>query len=199
MPDVYLGRFNRWIEKLFNVKGGPTVVDVSHQVMSMLSLDKGVDHRYLEGWNRFAVVANQPAVAAQFSRFRIRNPAGSNMVAVIEQIFVFEAASDQAFVAWGAVTSDLANLVTLTFTRMDPRGNPQPVSIVSINAQAGGGQPLLQRPVTATAGTDFINDPNQEIPNLPGQAVDIQAQVANQPLVTTIMWRERPLESSELT
>lgn len=200
MPDTYLGRFNRWIEKLFNVKGGPTVVDVSHQVLSTLSLDKGVDHRYLEGWNRFAVVNAVAALAANFGRVRIRNAAGSNVMIVLEQLNTFSgsAVADSPLVAWGAVSTDLANLQTLTFTRMDPRGNPQPTAIVSFNAQASGGQPLLQRIQPAGNGVDFINNPNQEIPILPGQSVDIQSNTANTQLTCGLMWRERPLESSEL-
>lgn len=201
MSDSALGRFNRWVEKFYNVKGGPTVVDVNHQVMQTLAIDKGVDHRYLEGWNRFAVVQVIAAVAAQASRFRIRNPAGSNVITIIEQLncFVTTGATDDPFVTWGAVTTDLANLTTLTFTRMDPRGNPQPTNIVSFNQQAAGGQALLNRIMPVGSNIDFINYPDQQIPNLPGQAVDVQSQVLNQQLVVGIMWRERALESSELT
>lgn len=200
MPDIWLGRISRWIEKFFNVKGGPSLVDLQPSLQATIALDKGVDHRYLEGQNRFSVEANQAAVAAQNSRARIRNPGGSNMIIVLEQLCFFSGgAADSPIVTWGAVTTDLATLITLTFTRMDPRGQPQPTAIVSVNAQAAGGQAFMQRVSSTTTNIDFINNPNQEIPILPGQAVDVQCQTVNNALNVTFMWRERALESSELT
>lgn len=199
MADVWLGRFNRALEKLFNVKGGPTVVDVNHQVQAMIGLDRGVDQRYLEGWNRFASVAAVAALAANFARARIRNPPGSNVILVLEQLNVMETAPDTPLVTWGATITDLANLVSITFSRMDPRGNPQPTAIVSQNSQAAGGLVFMQRAVGSTLNADFINYSDQQIPVLPGQVVDVGAQVANQAMQVGFMWRERALESSELT
>lgn len=190
------------MQKLFYIQsGGPaSIYTVDPAIQTVLQADKGVDHRYLEGWNRFAVVAAQTAVAAQFSRVRIRNPVASNVIIVLEQLSVFESTADNPLVTWGATVTDLATLISLTFTRMDPRGNPQPSAIISVNAQAAGGQALLQRPLSSgTVSQDFINNPNQEIPILPGQVVDIQAGIVNLALFATLMWRERVLEASELT
>lgn len=199
MPDIWLGRFSRWVEKTFNIKGGPALVDLNPSVVTMLPLDKGVDQRYLEGWNRFGVVALQGAVAANFSRVRIRNPVGSNVILVLEQLAVASSTADSPLVTWGATVTDLTTLITLTFTRMDPRGNPQPTAIVSTAAQAAGGQALLQRSVGTNITVDFIQTADQEIPILPGQVLDVQSFSANLTLTVTLMWRERALESSELT
>lgn len=198
MADVWLGRFSRWVEKWLNIKGGPALVDLDPQARVVFPYSIGVEDRYLQGWNRFAVVANVAAVSAQFSRARIRNPVGSNVMIVIEQLTIDSSVADTPLVTWGATTTDLTTLVTLTFTRMDPRGNPQPTAIVSFNQQASGGQALLQRGVAAALSTDYITNQDTQIPILPGQVVDVQAFAANTTLLVSFMWRERPMESSEL-
>lgn len=199
MRSVNLGRWSRRVERYFNMKGGGGLMDVEQSLRMVLSFASGVEERYLEGWNRFAVVANQAAVAAQNSRCRIRNPVGSNMIAVIEQLSLFTSGPDNPLVTWGPTTTDLTTLVTLSSTRMDPRGSPQPTSIVSINAQAAGGQAFMQQVSNSTFSSNYIQTVSQEIPVLPGQVVDVQATNVNVGLDVTFMWRERALEQSELT
>lgn len=202
MRSVNLGRWSRYVERYFNIKGGGGLYDVEQTLRLGLLFQSGAEDRYLQGWNRFAVVASQTAVAAQFARTRIRNPVGSNVIAVLEQICYFSttATADTPFVTYGAATTDLTTLIGLTFTRMDPRGSPQPTSIVSTNQQAAGGQALLQRGITgANVNVDYINSTDQQIPILPGQVVDVQANTANTASTVTFIWRERALEASELT
>lgn len=198
MP-AYIYRVSQWLEKRFNAKGGQVITDLDPSLGVEMSFPSGVEDRYLQGWNRFAVAVTVTAVAAQNSRVRFRNPAGSNTIAVLEQLAVTSTVLDSPLVTWGAVNTDLLTLTTLTFTRMDPRGNPTPTSVVSSNQQATGGQAFLQRDVAANSTIDYINNTDQEIPNLPGQAVDIQANTANTQIIVTLMWRERALELSELT
>lgn len=197
MRSINLGRWSRRVERYFNMKGGGGLMDVEQAIRMVLSFSSGVEERYLEGWNRFAVAANQAAVAAQFSRVRVRNPTGSNVIVVVESLYLFlNNTADTPFVTWGPTTSDLATLVTLTASRMDPRGQPQPSTILSQAAQAAGGQPFLQ---TGTTPKEFILTPNMEIPILPGQALDVQSNTANVQLGVSTIWRERALETSELT
>lgn len=199
MRSVNLGRWSRRVERYFNIKGGGGLMDVEQALRMTLSFATGVEERYLEGWNRFAVVTTVAAVAANFSRVRIRNPVGSNVVVVLEQLAANVSTQDTVLVTWGPTVTDLTTLTTLTSTRMDPRGNATPTAIVSGNAQAAGGQAFLQRVVPTTATVDFVQNSDQEIPILPGQVVDIQDLAANITLAVTLMWRERALEASELT
>lgn len=180
------------------MKGGGGLMDVDQSIQPILPFFNGVEDRYAQGWNRFAVVTNVAAVAAAFPRSRMRNTAGSNVVIVVEHLIYFSAA-DQPIVTWGATTTDLTNLAVLSFTRMDPRGNPTPTAIVSFISQAAGGQPLLQKSILAGTSCDFILNPDQQIPILPGQAVDVQGNVANTQAIVSWMWRERAMEASELT
>lgn len=198
MP-LYTYRLSQWIEKRFNAKGGNVITDIETVARAILQFPSGVEDRYLQSWNRYGVIANQAAVAAQNSRVRIRNPVASNVILVLEQLACFTSGPDNPLVTWGPTTTDLATLVVMTSTRMDPRGNPQPTAIVSNNAQAAGGQAFLQRPSGTTFTTDFINGSDQQIPVLPGQVVDIQATNVNVGLDVSFIWRERALEPSELT
>lgn len=203
MP-AYIYRVSQWLEKRFNAKGGQVITDLDPRLGVEMTFPSGVEDRYLQGWNRFAVATNVAALAANFGRARIRNPGGSNVIAVLEMLSILEvgagAVAETPIATWGAVTTDLTNLVGLTFTRMDPRGNPTPTVIVSFVAQAAGGQALLQKGITVAGGTvEFIQNPNQEIPILPGQAVDLQSSTANTQAIMSFMWRERALELSELT
>lgn len=199
--SVYIYRLSQWIEKRFNAKGGNVITDIDQIARAIVPWQVGVEERYLQSWNRYAVVVNQAAVAANNSRARIRNPVGSNVIIVIEKIDYFNfTGADSALVTWGAVTTDLTSLVTVTFTRMDPRGNPQPTAIVSQAAQAAGGQAFLQGGASGTnVNFSFIQNPDQQITVLPGQAVDVQASTVNTSMVISFMWRERALELSELT
>lgn len=198
MP-VYVYRLSQWIEKRFNAKGGNVITDIDPAGRLVIPWQVGVEERYLQGWNRFAVVTSQAAVAANFSRIRIRNPGGSNVIVVLEQIAANVGTQDTVLVTWGPVAADLTTLTNVAASRMDPRGNPQPSAIVSAQAGASGGNPNLERNVVSSSTVDFINNPDQEIPILPGQTVDLQAVTANNAMTVTFMWRERALELSELT
>src|SRR5467141_951604 len=84
--EILAGRYNRFLQKLFQLKGGPPSAQLASEVMPVFPFFTGVEHRYLEGWDRYAIFLTQPAVAAQNSALRIRNPATSNIVIVIEGI-----------------------------------------------------------------------------------------------------------------
>lgn len=199
MP-AYIYRVSQWLEKRFNAKGGGVITDLDPSLGAELSFPSGVEDRYLQGWNRFAFLAVQAAVAANFSRVRIRNPPGSNVIAVMEMITVLgTAASDQPILTYGATITDLTGVFSLTFTRQDPRGNPQPSMIISAAAQAAGGTPILQKGVLQNTNAEFILTNDQQIPLLPGQVIDLQSNIANTQLNVNFMWRERALELSELT
>lgn len=201
MPDIWLGRFSRWVEKFFNVKGGPSLLDLSPSVMPTLALDRGVDHRYLEGWNRFGNNAVVAAVAASFGNIKLRNPVGSNVMVVIERLLWY-AAGDSPQMGWGTTTTDLTTIIVNTFSRFDPRGNPQPTLIFSSQSTATVFTgPVIQIPAGNTGATqaEFVTSLNTEIPIIPGNAIQLQSVVANIAVNASVIWRERPMETSELT
>lgn len=198
MADVWLNLTNRFVEKLFNVKGGPTVVDINPSVQVTLQLDADNEIRYLEGWNRYGVNVAVGAVAAQFGTVQIRNPAGSNVIAVVESLRFNPAAADSPTLTWGATVTDLATLASLTFTRIDPRGNPQPTCIISSTTTTANLAVFAQFN-TSTISVEFIPTPHCEYTVLPGQILKVFGGVANQIINVSWLWRERVMETSELT
>lgn len=201
MPSVWLQTFNRWMEKRFNVKGGPTVVDIDPAMRLVYDYPSGNDDSYLQGWSRYMVCANQAAVAAQFAEFRLRNPVGSNVVAVIERISCLTAAAADTFLLTaGSSTLDLATIQAPA--RLDPRAGPNPTIIVSNSTSAsasGSNGPFFGIAAVNTANTEFIRYRDEQFPILPGFLLDIKNNAANTACFFSVLWRERTLETSELT
>src|SRR5258708_40367383 len=90
--EILAGRYNRYLQKLFVLKGGPPSAQLASEVMPTFSFFTGVENRYLAGWDRFGNSSSQAGVAAVTSGIRLRNPLGSGTIAVDENIFVLNAA-----------------------------------------------------------------------------------------------------------
>lgn len=199
------GRFARWLEKFFNLKSAFSVVnDVSSSIQAVLVVHNGVEDRYLQGWDTFQSSTTAAAVAAQFSRFQIRNPAGSGVVVVIEHLSF--ASSVFLNINAGPIrgaTIDLGNVQTGLITELDVRGRTASSAIISADTNASGSPGAQFAPVVwgVPVNTPFqtIVTVNQEIPVLPGTAYFCVAQTVNIGVTTNIRWRERALEQSELT
>ena len=201
--EILVGRLNRWAQKFYAIKSGTaSLTQLVPTVQTVNVVQSGVEDRYLQGWNRFMTQATSPAVAASNSDLEIRNPPGSSVVVVVEQIFTMPAATSLCQLRLVPTTGDGATILNPGFTRIDRRGNPGPSSILSIGtatlaAQTESSFRMLQATTNSTTG--FINTTNQEITVLPGDALFTLCELVNTAMSVGIMWRERPLESSELT
>jgi hypothetical protein len=198
--EILVGRYNRYLQKLLSMKGQASLVTLSDEMFVALPLFTGVENRYLEGWERFAVFNRVAAVAAQIQGVRLRNPSGSNVVACIESIKITNdtAAADSPVVERGPTTADLATVTALSTNRLDPRGRPQPTLIRSTgDVTASRLTGVWQASFPANSHTDFIQDEAQEIPLLPGDAIQGLTNVTNQVVIVSFVWRERFLEDSE--
>lgn len=173
-------------------------MDVESSVQIALPIASGNEERYLEGWLRFGIVASAPAVAAALSLIRLRNPGQSGVIAVVEKASCWEAAVDQPSLNKSQPGSDFTVQVT---TPMDPRGGQASTVIASLGSNAARlGSIAMAGQVTANGtALDFILTPNMEIPILPGDALTLWGNVVNQQVNGCFVWRERPLETSELT
>lgn len=195
MPGSFsFGRFNRALEKLINIKGGPTLFDVSPSLYPIYAYATGAENRYLEGWNLYHAAIGVAAVAAQFSRVLLRNPAGSGALVVVEWWLV------SSLIDWAMTNNqpDLTNLVTGTLNRLDSRsGFSAPSSHFSWDTNAtqfpGAAAVIIKQVSANPAG--FV----QEIPILPGDGLWFASDVVNTAVQVNIRFRERSLESSELT
>lgn len=199
MTSISIQRLNRWIEKIFNIKGGPTLLDVDSAIRAVYVIQDGVETRAHQGWNRYATNVLSAGVAAQFSAIRFRNPTGSNVIGVFEKIVAITAgATDTPKVILQAGSTDFAGAVVSQ--RMDPRGQLLPTLIATSgsNASQQGGN-FLQAGLATTGSVDFIITINQEVVAAPGDSVTLWGNVLNQAVLGAFIWRERALETSELT
>jgi hypothetical protein len=203
--EILVGRFNRFLQKLFAMKGGPPAPQLATEITPSFPLFSGAENRYLEAWDRYAAGVNVGPAAANMSGVRLRNPAGSNVVAVLERVSMNEAQNDVIAVRWGTQGADLAVVQALNFNRLDSRSRPGPTLIFSNQATAPA-VPVLTNQFTIEAAdllghTSYVlmNDENQELVMLPGDAIQIEATTVNQNLRVFIWWRERFLEDSERT
>src|SRR5260370_10296088 len=84
--EILSGRFNRALQKMLSMKGGPPSAQLATEIGTQFQFPLGVEFRNLESWFRYGAAPGLPAVAAANAVFRFRNPAGSNVVAVVEKL-----------------------------------------------------------------------------------------------------------------
>lgn len=198
--ELQVGRFNRALQKLFSMKGPASLVTLSDEIFPIHAFQNGIENRYLEAWDRFGVVQTVAAAAANFSMAQLRNPAGSNVIAVIEVASACgtPAGGTSAFLLSRLVQpNDLSVVLVPSQARFDPRGRNNPVMIPSsqntTNFQIGNA--VLNK--TQANSMDFVLYEGMQFPLLPGDAWVMQCNVVNTPAIFSWNWRERFLEDSE--
>lgn len=202
--EINVARYNRMLQKLMGMKGGPPARQLSSEIVPSLNLFLGCEARYLESWQRYAVAATAIAGGAgNRSAVMIRNPPGSNVIAVLEKIAVIGgAAADSP--ALNYVFTSAGNLPAATFaivanTGLDNRFTPSPNSVVSLSSNAGGvlGVTVMQVATAISANADFLISDVHELPLAPGSAFIVYSNILNNAVEATFLWRERMLEDSE--
>ncbi len=203
--EIMVGRFNRLLQKLLSMKGSAPASQLGSEILPVLPLTYGVELRYLESWDRFANGVITAAAVGFVSAQQLRNPSGSNVIAVVEKL-VFgntSTSTSQGHVSAGAIGTDLASVVSGVNTRMDPRGRPSSTlqySQQNTTAALGDLTEILAFPWFTGGGPanyDVIATDNQEITVLPGDAIRVVQGTQNIPLPCAIIWRERLMEESE--
>ena len=197
--EILVGRYNRLLQKLLSMKGPASLVTLSDEAMAVFPLFSGVENRYLEGWDRFRITWNPSAIVGQTLSTQLRNPTGSGVIAVLEQI----SASAGALVGvdisqQGGNPADLA-VIGAGF-RLDPRTKRVATSLV-ISSGAGAILANNQYRISVPTGVpdvQVIITENQEWTLLPGDAIRFTAEATNVAIGIDCCWRERILEDSEL-
>src|SRR5258708_40293223 len=83
--EILVGRYNRFLQKLLAMKGGPPAPQLATEIGTNIQLFHGVENRYLEGWQRFGGQFSVPAAGVgNVGGFRFRNPAGNNVITAVE-------------------------------------------------------------------------------------------------------------------
>jgi hypothetical protein len=198
--EMLVGRYSSFIQKLFSMKGAAAVPQVASEVQPVFTFFNGRENRYLEGWQSYAFTRAAVAVAAIQSGQRIRNPVGSNIVAVFEKITYASPLADLATLRYAVTNTDLPTVFVVGLKGLDPRGPRDSALITSENS--GGGGVLLQARMLIKSpnnlSVDFIITDSTELTLFPGDAIEVISQTVNQAIDgITWLWRERFLEDSE--
>jgi len=199
--EILVGRYNRFLQKLLSMKGGPPASQLSTEISVNIGLFHGVENRYLEGWLRFGLNSSVTGGAAQFAAIRWRNPANSNIVAVFEKLSIQGGAADTPRLQYRTTGVDLTTVNVLGNVRLDPRGQPTSSLIQSqtVNYTAAI-LTVMQGNLSANnQNYDFIVEENQELPVFPGDDLTLFSTTAATTLFASALWRERFLEDSERT
>jgi len=198
--EILVARYNRFLQKLLAFKGGPPAAQLASEINATFSFFNGAENRYLEGWNRYGTAVAVAAFAAQSGAIRLRNPVGSNVIAVLEAAsFLSTAGADQPLLEIVTVFTDLASVGTGARVG-DLRMNPNSVLISSAGTTAAAGAAQIEvRGSVLNTSTDFITYEDQQIAITPGISVQIRSQVNNTAVQMYFLWRERFLEDSERT
>ncbi len=175
--EILVGRYNRFLQKLLSMKGGPPASQLSTEISVNIGL------------------------AAQFAAIRWRNPANSNIVAVFEKLSIQGGAADTPRLQYRSTGVDLTTVNVLGNVRLDPRGQPTSSLIQSqtVNYTAAI-LTVMQGNLSANnQNYDFIVEENQELPVFPGDDLTLFSTTAATTLFASALWRERFLEDSERT
>ncbi len=196
--EILVGRYNRYLQKLLGIKGGPPAAQLATEISTAIGLFHGVENRALEGWYRFAGVIQPVAIAAGTGAVQIRLSGAT--IAVLERISLNATAGGGFNLTQGAAT-DLTNL--FTGFRLDNRVNQRSSAILSGTAGIAATDLAVTQQIVFAAGLnqdrDVIITHNQEWPLFPGDALRFRFTVVNTAFTVNLIWRERALEESELT
>lgn len=201
--EILAGRFNKFVTKLFSMKGAAAAPQLASEITIGLPLFNGIENRFLETWALFGVSVPQVATAAVNNNVQIRNPANSGAIVVVEAIAMIggAAASTRIDMQYGQPTVDIGPVIA-------PRARDGRVSTTF-----GGGVAKVSFAQTAATqigttiwsvqvptGNCFVfpsGNEEQETVLSPGDAICMQDQTQNNATCISFFWRERGLEESE--
>lgn len=199
--EILVGRYNKALTKLFSIKGSSPAPQCSSEIAAIIELEQPpVENRFLLSWDRFGTAVTQAAVAGQLSTVKLRNPVGSNVIAIFEKICFSTGAIDTVDVQMGTTQTDGAIIVpVIANNNFDSRsGRPSSLIFSASGAAAPVSQQTVWRAtVLASTNVEVINGKNQEITLNPGKTIQVVMSTANLSINVSWFWRERLLEESE--
>src|SRR5713101_1139552 len=112
LNEILVGRFNRLFQKVYGIKGPPPVATLAPEIMPVHPIANGVETRWLEMWQRWGFSVTITGAAANNATVQIRNPAASNIIAVVEKLTVLSASAQELDVSMQFNRPDLTGLGT---------------------------------------------------------------------------------------
>jgi hypothetical protein len=199
--EILVGRFNRLLQKLLGLKGGPPAPQLASDIGPTFEIEQvAVENRYPLTVDSFQTTNTNTGVAAQFSTLKLRNPVGSNVIAVFEKITLATSSADTVTLQIGTDQTDGGLVIALvSANNLDTRSGRLSTLIFSRSQNAAPVSQVAIATVSATTGTnyDFIAYQNQEITLNPGRCIQLGSGTATLTISGSFKWRERLLEESE--
>lgn len=194
--EILAARFNAFLQKHFSMKGSAPSPQLAGELMPVLIFLSGVESLFHQGWERFGSAGQIGAVALQNSVFRLRNPVGSNVIAVIENLIV---SADIAANFSIEMTSPGVDLVgSLPRIPIDTRGRTNSTLVATTgNNVPIGASSLMWVTLNALVSFSLITSDPQTLVLNPGRTLEIKTSTVNTFLSVSVVWRERLLEESE--
>jgi hypothetical protein len=204
--EILVGRYNRFLQKLFQLKGGAPAPQLSSEIGVSHPLFHGHENRLIEGWTTWSYVISLGASVGNTNGFRLRNPVGSNVIAIIEKLTLVgsSATTFQPSVELEATAVDLGTAQQLLTKPRDGRqgANNFPnckASSAQPGVALGTGAVVVVATQAINANIDVIVQADQQISLAPGFALNYSSGSANTNSGWVVYWRERPLEELERT
>lgn len=207
--EILVGRFNRFSQKHFSLKGSAGTPTLSADLAVQMPLSNGNENRYLEGWDLFSrvVLAASPGVGNQLI-CTLRNPKTSGVIAAVTRCAYAEATATNTASNVNSIFSIAPTAITVdqnsTFTGVawDNRGRTFSTLIVSVNTAAAAGisgdTQISFGSAAAFASVEFLPVmPEGEVPLAPGETLLVKAGNNNSGGNICWWWRERVIEDSE--
>lgn len=202
--EILVGRYNRFLQKLLGIKGGPPAASLAGDVMAGISFFHGAESLYHQGWETFGASDSIVAVAANFSKMKIRNPAGSNVMAVITKLVVNPGAAStiQVRLQTPETAADFGGVI-FPFSFERARGARNRATSIPSDQNSDAvfitGTIIAQITVPLNVPLELIATDVHELVLPPNTELQVACNVVNQALNFTIWWRERFLEETERT
>jgi hypothetical protein len=194
--EIGIGRWNRFIQKLTDMKGGPPARQLSSEIVFSHPIFHGVENRFLESWDLFGVGVTIAAIGGAQSGVRLTNPTTSNVIAVVTKALLSTTAGGVFNFEYGNVGAGLSN--ALVATPMERRGRSASTCLPTFNVAALSTLNVVaQLNIAGNTSFDFIRGANDEVCLPPGASVQMDGNAVNNAVTASFWWRERFLEPAE--
>jgi len=196
MSKIEIGRWSEQLRRMLGMAGVDRVAgDLSPEISPVIVLENPtVDLLFLKGVRQCFGGHNLAAAGGFTSKWRLRNPTGSGVIAVINWLTLTPDPTTNLRVAVNEQTVNLT--VVLNTTIPDARwnalntANPQSTLVLSAsNAQATGPAGDLLVETQSLANVEWMFP--SRFPLLPGVSVDFGTSVANVAARMWVEWTER--------
>lgn len=200
--EILVGSYNRALQKLTGIKGGVPSPQLASEIIPVLPIKSGVENDYLFSWENYSLVTSIGPSVGNASGIRIRNPVGSNIIAVLKKVVMLTTVADNVIIVSYALVSAGDMLSAVSPGRaLDTRVRPSSTCIVSADAPPAvpANTNIMAFALLAATDRDLINADCHQLPLLPGSHYQVTTNTVNTILRVTFYWKERFLEESERT